>query len=99
MFVLRIREVYSSIGITETHPKALLKAIGKHINDFANEHGCTYIHSSDHERDALISAIAAREGFEGRWTMDLSAEPPPSESEQDPAHHWLGPIHYFWPSA
>jgi hypothetical protein len=49
----------------------------------------------EHKRDAVISAVAAREGFEGRWIKDLSLNRYPSE--QDPSQYWLAPIHYFWP--
>ena len=54
--------------------------------------------SSDHsedERDALISAVAAREGFEQNW-VDLSTER--NHDEQDPSQYWLKPVRYFWPS-
>jgi hypothetical protein len=42
-----------------------------------------------------MAAIAAREGFKGRWPIDLSVNRHPSEP--DPDSHWLRPIHYFWP--
>ena len=51
--------------------------------------------TSEHERDALISAVAARKGFEGGWTRDLIERRYPSE--QDPSESWLGPVNYFWP--
>jgi hypothetical protein len=55
----------------------------------------TYNSIQEHERDAIIAAVTAREGFEGRWVHDLSIRRHPNE--QDPATYWLAPIHYFWP--
>jgi hypothetical protein len=49
----------------------------------------------EHERDAILSAVAAREGFEGRWSNDLALNR--LQSEQDPRSYRLAPIHYFWP--
>jgi hypothetical protein len=43
----------------------------------------------------VISAVAAREGLEGRWAHDLSEYRYPCE--QDPVESWLGPVHYYWP--
>ena len=50
-----------------------------------------------HERDAVIAAVAAREGFEKRWCNDLSLNR--CTTEQDPSHYWLAPVQYFWPEA
>lgn len=85
MFVQRMRELCPAVPVTETHPKAVLKAII--VNDwsaFDRMSGLVDDISSrtDHERDAIISAVAAREGFEGRWTRDLSTQH--YEFEQDP---------------
>ena len=52
------------------------------------------LHMNEYERDALIGAVAAREGFEGRWSLDLTMTR--SVSEQNPAY-WLSPVHYIWP--
>jgi hypothetical protein len=49
----------------------------------------------EHERDAFLAAVAAREGFQGRWTNDLARTR--AASEQDPSTYWLAPIYYFWP--
>ena len=98
MFVQRMREHFPAIGVTETHPKALLRALksiapGQFLSQFNVAVGD--VSGREHERDALISAVAAREGFEGRWLHDLSDLRGPSE--QDPSQFWLAPIHYFWP--
>ena len=97
MFVQRVRESYGDVCVTETHPKALLVALDSNEEDFYRR--CSVrlaaVKVSEHERDAVISAVAAREGFEERWTNDLSVRR--YQREQDPAQYWLAPVHYFWP--
>ena len=98
MFVARLREVFPQVSITETHPKAVLKALGRktwHKYFDALPTDVNLDSKPDHQRDAVISAVAAREGFEGRWKNDLIEDRYPSE--QNPAKHWLAPVHYFWP--
>ena len=99
MFVYRIRELFPGVGVTETHPKAVLKALRmKSESTFFNRFAVRVKHSdsSEHERDAIISAVAAREGFELRWPRDLGITR--GEREQDPSTFWLAPVHYFWPA-
>ena len=50
--------------------------------------------SNEHERDAVIAAVCAREGFEGRWRTDLAKKR--YACEQNPQAYWLAPMHYFW---
>lgn len=95
MFVERLRSHIHDVRVTETHPKALLKYLQVDSAAFFNRHGVRGETTSQHECDALISAVAAREGFEGRWTRDLSNDR--HEREQDPKGFWLAPVHYFWP--
>lgn len=96
MFVQRMREIYPAVPVTESHPKALLKALTQgNWKAFAGRFGLNTAISNDHERDALIAAVSAREGFQGRWPHDLSIKRLPAE--QDPSSYWLAPIHYFWP--
>ena len=98
MFVQRMREHFPDINVTETHPKAVWKALKLNSGNAFIEHfsvTATIRDDQEHERDAIISAVAAREGFEGRWLNDLSRNRYPSE--QDPLAFWLAPIHYFWP--
>jgi hypothetical protein len=91
--------------VTETHPKALLKALRLTMGAFSKKYGIEYTSTKDDKehdrRDAVISAVAAREGFLGRWPNDLSTsyvmEEPQPEWEQDPNSYWLRPVHYFWP--
>ena len=98
IFSFRIREIFPDIGITESHPKALLKGLKiDSWETFSRRFGInmTLRAEQEHERDAIISAVAAREGFERRWSRDLSITRDPSE--QDPSKYWLAPVHYFWP--
>jgi predicted nuclease with RNAse H fold len=100
MFVARIREDFPGVEVTETHPKALFAAKPaewkRHFQALASLTDITLHDPLDDRRDALISALAAREGFEGRWKKDLIDER--FEAEQDPSNHWLAPVHYFWPA-
>ena len=99
MFVHRLREAYESahLNVTESHPKALLAAWGNPAwNAVLDEYGIQANIDDDqlHERDAILSIIAAREGFSGRWLHDLAEHR--YDSEIDPQTSWIGPLHYFW---
>lgn len=81
MFVTRIREVFPLVNVTETRPKAMLVALGRKCwrNYFdVLPTSVTVDAKPDHERDAIISAVAAREGFEGRWKKVLINDRYPS---------------------
>ncbi len=98
MFVHRVRQLFPDVGVTETHPKAVWAALkvdnwGIFSKQFSVD--VTIQAEQEHERDAIISAVAAREGFERRRLKDLSTSRYPSE--QDPSQFWIAPIHYFWP--
>jgi predicted nuclease with RNAse H fold len=100
MFAYRIRQLYPEINITESHPKAVWVALqsanwGQFCTRFSIS--TTLLGHQEHERDAVIAAICAREGFQGHWKNDLSTKRHPSEL--DPSSYWLKPIHYFWPDA
>jgi predicted nuclease with RNAse H fold len=95
MFVYRLREKFPGVPVTEAHPKAVAIALGGWDGAAIAKLGLTN-KMAEHERDAHMAAIAAREGFEGRWITDLSLERRPSE--QDPKCYWLGPVSYFWPT-
>lgn len=97
MLALRLRQRFPRVTITETHPKALLIALGLSRQDILrrfNLHG--NLPASEHEQDALVSAVVAREGSTNTW-CDLAQDRFPSE--QDPAKIEAGPIRYWWPSA
>ena len=97
LLAFRIRQDYPTIRITESHPKALLKACyDDHWEKFANKFkipSCSW--RNEHERDAIVAAVCAREGFEERWNSNLTQNR--YLSEQNPLDFWLAPIHYYWP--
>ncbi len=96
MFVSRLREKFPGVPITEAHPKAVAHALGGWDGAAIGKLGLVVAPGeTEHERDAIMAAIAAREGLEGRWTQDLSVMR--HKCEQDPKNHWLGPVSYFWP--
>ena len=94
MFISRLRERFPSVPVTEVHPKAVAIALGgwdcEAVKSLGSVSGV-----GEHEHDARMAAIAAREGYQGRWKRDLSLDRHPSE--QDPKTYWLGPVNYFWP--
>jgi hypothetical protein len=94
MFVDCLRRRYPAVRVTESHPKAVLKATGGWAK-FSQRYCCGIDIKNEHLRDAAIGAVAAREGFSGNWPRDLALTRHPSE--QDPSTHWLAPMHYFWP--
>ena len=93
-----LRDRFTSMGLTEAHPKAVLVALG---HDFWEQKfaaiplDVTLDDPVDNRRDALIAAVAAREGFRRVWPEDLVAKLP--TSEQNPSSRWLAPVHYYWP--
>ena len=95
MFVSRLRQHFPDIPATEAHPKALLTALKCTWPEFQSRFGVIGEAKDEHQRDAIIAAVAAREGFECRWLRDLSTDR--LESEQNPQDYWLSPTHYFWP--
>jgi predicted nuclease with RNAse H fold len=100
LLAMRLRIQSPNLPITEAHPKALLKALRLHRAPWASIaerfelKGADPGRRSEHERDALLSAVAAREGTKQVW-RDLSSQC--STSELDPKHLWFGPVSYWWP--
>ena len=94
MFVVRLRERFPGVPVTEVHPKGSALAHGGWDSDLLRG-AIVGPQETEHERDAILAAVAAREGFERRWTLDLALERRPGE--QDPATYWLQPVSYFWP--
>ena len=97
MLAFRIRQKFPDTRITETHPKALLCALKIDEASFAKRFGISPDWKDEHQRDAAIGAVCAREGFERRWLSDLALQR--NHSEQDPFSYWLAPMHYFWPES
>ena len=97
LFAERARQLFPAVPITEAHPKAVLLALGYAWPEFCSAFSIKGIEENKHRQDALVSAVAAREGFEGRWPIDLGKKR--DECEQDPYRYWLAPMHYFWPKA
>ena len=93
----RVREAFPGTPITESHPKALLRALNLEEFGFARQFGISAAWQNKHERDAAVAAACAREGFEGRWVTDLAKER--QDLEQDLQDYWLAPMSYFWPEA
>ena len=101
MFAVELRRRFPELPITEAHPGLFLRARFPRVDerqrfDELKRHFGIHTASgiSDHERDAVIAALAAREGFSGKWPRDLASKRFPEE--QDPATYWLAPMHYWW---
>jgi predicted nuclease with RNAse H fold len=79
MFAVRLREHHQGVPITEAHPKALLRFLGlsRGPDKWAEVQKAFHLEGnvpSDHERDAVLAAVAAREGMSGAWSRDLSVD-------------------------
>jgi hypothetical protein len=101
MFAFRARERYgAAVPITEAHPKALLRMMGLHKSSWdsiATKFSLIGKEPpSEHERDAILASVAARNGVKGAWTHDLSLVR--DERELDPKRMWFGEVSYFWPN-
>ena len=92
-----VRAAFPDTCITESHPKALLVALDLDGADVADRFELSADWRNEHERDATIAAVCAREGFNGRWKTNLAEQR--DEQEQDPCDYWLAPVAYFWPEA
>lgn len=97
LLALRMRESFPKLLITESHPKALLRALNLDDAEFAKRFGIQNEWSNEHQRDAAVAAVCAREGFKGRWQMNLANFR--NQSEQNPRSYWLAPVSYFWPES
>ncbi|MGD1017596.1 MAG: DUF429 domain-containing protein [Roseiarcus sp.] len=107
MLATRLRDKFPKLPLTEAHPKALLKALwpdlsksGPPWEKIAKRFQLEGPEPDDDERkdkrDALLAAVAAREGYQRKWSCNLATER--SHSEQDPASVPWGPVSYWWPS-
>ncbi len=95
MLAVELRRRFAGLPITESHPGLFLRAQRLSFTELLCRYGIQAEPGiSTHERDAVIAALAAREGFTGRWPRDLARER--FLEEQDPDAYWLGPMHYWW---
>lgn len=93
-----LRGKFPNVKVTESHPKALLKAYSLDDADdgaVAMHFGFDKAWDDDHQRDAVIAAVCAREGLRGNWPVDLADQR--CTLEQDPKNYWLAPVCYWWP--
>ena len=93
----RMREAIIGVPITESHPKALLRALKLDDAAFAKCFGIQSTWQDEHQRDAAIAAVCVREGVQGRWQVDLAEGR--YRVEQDPKSYWLAPVSYYWPES
>lgn len=111
LIIGELRRRMPNLLVTEAHPKAILRALGLPIwrpkdSDSSITDGWAEISryfriqgappETEHERDAIIAAVCAREGAEARWTTDLACNKPDDEVELDTILG--GPVHYYWPT-
>jgi predicted nuclease with RNAse H fold len=95
LLAMKLREYQSEIAITETHPKAMLYARRQNYKSFFDEMGVqSPMPETEHEKDALVGAIVAREAALGRWTVDLASKRGPSELDSN--NMWFGRVNYYW---
>lgn len=81
LFAEGLRRKFPGILCTESHPKALLLATKLDADAFLTRFGVLYTTAIEHERDAVIAAISAREGFSGNWRRDLAGDRLPTEQD------------------
>lgn len=97
LFAMLLRKRFPSVLMTESHPKALAVALSIRSDEaIRSKFDIKGQWTSEDERDAVIAAICASEGFSGRWTIDLADKR--DRSELDPKEMWFGPVHYWWPN-
>jgi predicted nuclease with RNAse H fold len=96
LFAKRARQLFPAVPITEAHPKAVRRALRlNNWPEFCSRFSVEGSADDENRQDAVVSALAAREGFEERWRIDLATVR--DECEQNPATYWLAPMRYFWP--
>lgn len=106
----RLRECWSNIRLTETHPKVLWHHLFERTpyprdwregvpvaasNWMASEHLDQILVADDHQFDALMSAWAAGKGFGGHWSRDLVAMDAVGQIGRNVSV--VPNINYYWP--
>jgi predicted nuclease with RNAse H fold len=99
MLACEARKHWKDVKITETHPRALIRAM--HLD---KEPWSTIAEKFDldgpepetgDQMDALLSAAVARNGYKHFWTVDLT-NVTKCEDEMDPEHTFFGKVSYYW---
>jgi hypothetical protein len=106
--VLAMKTKYPKVTVTETHPKVLFHVLseGAKYNyqqqtKMMNEMLLSWLGiptnvsiSTEHEWDALVSALAAMRVLMWQWKNDLHSLP----TEDNESLIWpAGKTHYYWP--
>jgi hypothetical protein len=106
----RLRERWPEIKLTETHPKVLWAhysrdtpyprewGVGEPETARAFKKQCGLASAEprdEHQFDALLSAWAAAQAFDGRWAHDLSYEK--AEDQTGDNISVVSKVHYYWP--
>lgn len=107
--VMTLHRTFTSMKITETHPKVLYFALTDSPYDFEHDRE-QMVHRlvqwaglkpcdvpDDHAWDALLSAFAARQWDTGQWLHDLHLLPSSEGELLIPAHRTTA--HFAWPNA
>ena len=81
LFAAELRRRFPDVPVTEAHPKLLVHARGQDFGTVAGESGLNVdpviiSEANDDRRDAVLAALAARQGFRGNWTHDLAGLDP-----------------------
>jgi|KBSMisStandDraft_5_1062788.scaffolds.fasta_scaffold283733_2 hypothetical protein len=103
--LLALREIFPKLLVTETHPKVLHWHILRRPYDYISgqaymlealtkELGIEVTSSSDHEWDAVLSALVAFRGVSGQWRRDLHKLP---TTKTERLVMPFGVTNYFWP--
>ena len=100
LFAAELRQRFPNLRVTEAHPKLLLHALGEEFEAVAQDFRLKVDpqimrEDNDDRRDAILAALAAREGFSGNWARDLAGLPP-MDGEQIPSGRQLTPVNYWW---
>ena len=100
LFAVEMRRRLPKLPVTEAHPKLLLHARQREFGALAQDFGLTVDpqimrEDNDDRRDAILAALAAREGFSGNWARDLAGLPS-MDGEQIPSGRQLTPVNYWW---
>jgi predicted nuclease with RNAse H fold len=99
MLAFEAHKHWKDVKITETHPRALLKAMDLNKEPWSAIAGKFDLDGPEPETvdqfDALISAAVARNGYKHIWTVDLT-DISRGEGEMDPQHSFFGKVNYCW---